>query len=241
MRPIFLIARRELSAYLRSLSGYVIIAALLFISGLLFNAFALGNGEKRSSEVLSAFFYFSFGTTTVAAILLSARLLAEERQSGTISLLYSSPVRDAEIVIGKFLAAIGFLAIATLVSIYMPLLVMVNGKISWGHIAAGYFGLLLVGSAVTAIGTFGSSLARNVVVAAIINACIVVALLVTWMLAKVTDRPLTDIFTAMALYNEHFVPFQSGIVHLRDVVYYLAVTYLALFGATRVLEARRWR
>jgi ABC-2 type transport system permease protein len=61
------------------------------------------------------------------------------------------------------------------------------------------------------------------------------------MLAAITDRPLNDIFQGLALYQRHFVPFQSGVVHLRDVVYYVAVSYFALFTATRVLEARRWR
>ncbi len=66
-------------------------------------------------------------------------------------------------------------------------------------------------------------------------------MLVTWLLGRVTERPLSDIFTAMALHGIHFQAFQSGIIHLRDVVYYLAVTYVFLFAATRVLEARRWR
>src|SRR5262249_25757791 len=76
---------------------------VLAIDGLLFNAFAVGGGSKRSSEVLSLFFYFSAGTTMVASVFISMRLLAEERQAGTLNLLYSSPVRDGEIVLGKFL------------------------------------------------------------------------------------------------------------------------------------------
>ena len=123
----------------------------------------------------------------------------------------------------------------------MPLLIFVNGKVSFGHIAAGYLGLLLLGSATLAIGTFGSALARTQVLAAIFSGCIVVALIVSWLLGKVTERPLNDIFVALALHGRHFPPFQAGAIHLRDVVYYLVVTYVALFAATRVLEARRWR
>jgi len=236
-----LIARRELAAYLKTFSGYVIIAAILAVDGLLFNAFALGGPSKRSAEVLSLFFYFSSGTTIVASIFISMRLLAEERQSGTLALLYSSPVKDWEIVLGKFLSALAFLAILTLATSFMPLLVMVNGKVSLGHIAVGYLGLLLLGSACLAIGTFGSALARNQVLAAIISGCLVVGLLTSWLVARVTERPLSDVFSALALYQQHFVPFQSGLIHVRDVVYYLLVTYVALFSATRVLEARRWR
>jgi ABC-2 type transport system permease protein len=241
MRPILLIARRELGAYLRTMTGYVILAAVLAVDGLLFNAYALGGGDKRSSEVLSLFFYFSSGTTMIASVFISMRLLAEERQTGTLALLYSSPVRDGEIVVGKFLSALSFLALMTLATVYMPLMIFVHGKISWGHVGGGYLGLLLLGSASLAVGTFGSALARTQVLAAIASGCLIVSLLVAWLLGHVTERPLSEIFTALALHGQHFQPFQSGIVHLRDVVYYLAITYVALFAATRVLEARRWR
>lgn len=241
MSQILLIARRELAAYLRTWSGYVIIAVVLMLDGLLFNAFALGGGAKRSSEVISQFFYFSSGMTMGAAVFIAMRLLAEERQTGTIALLYSSPIRDVEIVLGKFLSALAFLALLTALTFFMPLLVMVNGKISMGHVMAGYFGLLLLGAASLAIGTFGSALARNQVLAVILSAVMLVALLVCWILANVTERPLNEIFTALALHGRHFDPFQKGIVHVRDVVYYLAVTWVALFAATRVVEARRWR
>lgn len=241
MNAALLIARRELAAYLRTWTGYVIIAAVLVVDGLLFNAFAMGGASKRSAEVVSQFFYFSSGTTMIASIFISMRLLAEERQSGTIALLYSSPVRDGQIVAGKFLSAFAFLAILTLLTFYMPLLVLVNGKISVGHLVAGYGGLLLLGAASLAIGTFGSALARNQVVAAIISACILTGLLVCWLLSSVTDRPFSEVFTALALHGRHFRPFQEGIVHLRDVAYYLLVTFVMLFSATRVLEARRWR
>jgi ABC-2 type transport system permease protein len=241
MKPILLIARRELAAYLKSWTGYVIIAAVLAVDGLLFNAYALGGGDKRSSEVLSLFFYFSSGTTMIASVFISMRLVAEERQSGTLALLYSSPVRDFEIVLGKFLSAFAFLSILTLATLYMPFMIKIHGKISWGHVFGGYLGLLLLGAASLAIGTFGSALARTQVLAAIASGCMIVALLVAWLLGRVTERPLSEIFTALALHGLHFQPFQSGIVHVRDVVYYLAVTYSFLFASTRVLEARRWR
>ena len=241
MKAIALIARRELAAYLRTWSGYVIIAVVLALLGLVFNVAALGGAEKRSSDVLGAFFEYSSFFVGVASVLISMRLLAEERQAGTIHLLYSSPVRDSEIVLGKFFSALIFLALLMALSVFMPLLIAVNGKVSVGHIAGGYLGLMLLGSACLAVGTFASSLAKNQIVAAVIAGCILVALLVTWMLALVTERPLSTVFSAMALYNQHFRPFQSGVVHVRDIAYYLAITYVALFGTIRVLEARRWR
>ena len=240
-QTIFLLARRELAGYFRTMTGYVIIALALLIEGVLFNAFAMGNGEKKSTEVLAQFFYISSGITMVGSVFISMRLLAEERQTGTIALLYSSPVRDVEIVLGKFLSALGFVAVMTLATFYMPLLVLVHGKLSIGQIAVGYVGLLLLGSASLAIGTLGSALARNQVLAAIISGCITVALVVCWLLAGVTERPLSQIFTAMSLHAGQFQPFMAGILALRSVVYYVAVTYVFLFAATRVLEARRWR
>lgn len=237
----WLIMRRELGAYLRSMTGYIIVAAVLVVDGILFNAFALGGQDKRSGEVLALFFYFSSGTTMIASVFIAMRLLAEEKQTGTLVLLTSSPVRDREIVLGKFLSGWLFLALMTLLTAFMPLLIMVNGKVSLGHVASGYLGLLLLGSATLAIGTFGSALARTQVLAAIISGCLVVGMIIAWLLAKVTEHPLNRVFESLALYHRHFPPFQVGTIHLRDVVYYLMVTYFALFAATRVLEARRWR
>ena len=242
MSAILLIARRELAAYLRTMNGYIIAAAVLLVDGILFNAFALGSKtDKLSAEVLSDFFYFSSGTTMIAAVFLSMRLLAEERQTGTLVLLTSSPVRDREIIVGKFLSAFAFLALITVATIFMPALIMVNGKLSWGQVAAGYLGLLLLGGAVLAIGTLGSTLARSQVLAAIYSGVMVVGLIVIWLLAGISERPLNDVFLALALWGRHFPPFQAGVVNLRDVAYYLLVTYFALFAATRVLEARRWQ
>ena len=95
------------------MTGYIIAAVVLIVDGLLFNAFALGGGEKLSSEVLTPFFYFSSGTTIIASVFISMRLFAEERQTGTLVLLTSSPVHDGEIVLGKFLSALVFLSLLT--------------------------------------------------------------------------------------------------------------------------------
>ena len=241
MNAILLIARRELGSYLRSMTGYIIAALVLVIDGLLFQAFVMGGPDRLSAEVLSNFFFISSGITMIASVFISMRLFAEERQTGTLVLLTSSPVHDWEIVLGKFLSAFVFLSGITLATVYIPALIFVNGKVSIGHMAAGYLGLVLLGGAAIAIGTFGSALARTQVLAAIFSGVIVTALVICWLLAKVTERPFADIFTSLALWQRHFPPFQAGQVHLRDVFYYIAVIYLALFASTRVLEARRWR
>jgi len=236
-----LIARRELRAYLRSPFGYIVAAALLLIDGLLFQAFALGGGARLSADVLHDFFYFASGTTMVASILLSMRLLAEERQTGTLVLLNTAPVPDSSIVIGKFLSAFVFVVLLTALTAYMPLLILVNGKVSLGHIAVGYLGLLLLGAASVAIGLFGSALARSQVLAAIIGAAVLVTMLLLWIVARVTDPPLNTFLAALALHNERQNAFMRGLLRLEDVVYYLAVTYFFLLAATKTLEARRWR
>jgi ABC-2 type transport system permease protein len=238
---IWLILKRELGAYLYSMTGYIIVAAVLVVDGILFNAFALGGPDKLSGEVLALFFYFSSGTTMIASVFISMRLFAEEKQTGTLVLLTSSPVRDHEIVIGKFLSAWAFLGIMTLLTAFMPALVMVNGKVSLGHVVVGYVGLLLLGGAALAIGAFGSALARTQVLAAIISGGLLVAMIIMWLVARVTEHPINSVFESLAFYHKHFPPFQVGTVHARDVIYYLAVTYFALFCATRVVEARRWR
>lgn len=238
---ILLIAGRELKSYLRSWSGYIIIAAALFLAGLCFQAFALGGPDKKSSEVLSQFLFWTGGLNAAAALFLSMRALAEERQLGTITLLYSSPVRDSEIVLGKYAAGLVFMALLLACTLYMPALIFVHGKVSFGHIAGGYLGMMLMAAAALAIGMFGSSLTRSPILSLVISAAILIALVIVWMLARITERPLSDVFSALAFHGGHFQPFQSGLITLRNVVYYAAVSYVFLFAATRVVEARRWR
>ncbi len=241
MNGALLIAGRELRAYLRSPFGYIVAAATLLIDGLLFQGYALGAGARLSADVLHDFFYFASGTTMVAAILLSMRLVAEERQTGTLVLLNTAPVRDSEIVIGKFLSAFVFVVLLTSLTVYMPLLILVNGKVSVGHILVGYLGLLLLGAATVAIGLFGSALARSQVLAAIIGAGILVTMLILWIVGRVTDPPLNTFLAGLALHNERQNAFMRGLLGLENVVYYVGVTYFFLLAATKTLEARRWR
>lgn len=241
MGNAILIAARELRGFFRSPLGFVIAAAVLLVDGLLYYAVALGGQARLSAEVLRDFFYFTSGTTMVAAILLSMRLFAEERQTGTFTLLNTAPVRDGEIVAGKFLSGFALVAGLTALTIYMPLLIFVHGRVSIGHILVGYLGLLFLGAASVAIGLFGSVLAKSQVVAAILGAAILVVLLVLWMVARETDPPLQAYLTGLALHNARFRPFMLGQLELEHCVYYTAVTYFFLLASTKTLEARRWR
>jgi ABC-2 type transport system permease protein len=240
VNAVLLIARREFYAYLRSPLGACLVAAVLLIDGLWFQLQAM-SGTKLSADVLQEFFYGASGMTMIASIVLSMRLLAEERQAGTFTLLNTSPIRDSEIVLGKFLSAFAVIVLMTALTLYMPLLVLVNGKVSWGHIAVGYLGLLLLGSAATAIGLFASSLARSQIVAAVIGAALLGVFVLLWLAARATEPPLNGFLSALAIHHENFRPFQQGILELKRVAYYVAVTYFFLLAATKTLEARRWR
>jgi len=234
------IARRELYTYLRSPLGSAIIAAALLVDGILFYMEST-NQKLLSAQVLSQFFYDSTAATMGAGILLSMRLLAEERQSGTITLLNTAPIRDRDIVAGKFISAFGMVTLMNVLTFYMPLMLYMRGKVSVGHILVGYAGLILFGGAVTAIGLFASSLARSQVVAFIIGAAILAPLLTLWVVARAVDPPFNTFLMGLALHHENFRPFMSGTLEFDRVVYYVMVTYFFLLAATKVLEARRWR
>ena len=235
------IAQRELGSYFTTWLGYLVAAAALVTSGVLFNAFALGGHPKLSVEVLRDYFYYASGISMVAGLFIAMRLIAEERQTQTLPLLLSSPVTEREIVYGKFLSAVAFLACILAVSLYMPALIFVHGKVSLGHIAAGYTCLFLIGAAAIAITLFASALAPNQLLSGVLGTVFLVIMLVLWMLVDVTSSPFREVFGYMALHNKHFTPFARGVIHSQDVVYYLSVCFFFLECSVRTLEARRWR
>lgn len=240
MKIILLIARRELYAYLRSPLGYCIVAAVLCLHGLLFNVLWM-DGERLSYDVLEGFFYQSSGFVATVAVLLSMRLFAEERQTGTEVLLLKSPTPEATIVAGKFLGGFLFLCGYILLTTYMPLLVLVNGKVTLGHIAAGYFGLVLLGAACMALGTLASSLVSSQLLAAVLGAALTVTFFACWIIAKKVEGGLGDVIGYLDFMDSHYRSFSRGIVKVSTIVYYLSVTYASLLAATAVLAARRWR
>lgn len=240
MSAAFLIAKRELASYFRSRLGAAIIAGALVADGLYFYWSGLSE-RKLSAEVLQSFFYGASGTTMIAALLLAMRLVAEERQLGTMTLLNTAPVRDRDVVLGKYLSALAMLALLTALTAYMPALIFVNGKVSGGHIAVGYFGLLLLGSATVALGLFGSALARSQVMALVIGAVLLVPLVLMWGLARASDPPLNALLARLAIHHDNFRPFMQGVLQLDRALYYVVVTGFFLLASTKVLEARRWR
>jgi gliding motility-associated transport system permease protein len=241
MRATSIIYRRELGSYLRSPIGWVIIAVLLLVNGILFQAFAM-RGELLSAVVLERYFNFSSMFAGAAGVLLSFRLLAEERQNHSMVLLNTSPIRDSEIVVGKFLAALTFLAIMIVLSIYLPIMIKVNGKITGAQVVVGYVGMLLLGAATLAIGLLGSALTRQQLIAAVLSAAMVSLMVFIQVLANKVDPPLKDVIENVALWWVHYqYGFMKGVLNLKDIVYYLAVTYFFLLLSIKTLEAKRWQ
>ncbi|MBV8760279.1 MAG: ABC transporter permease subunit [Deltaproteobacteria bacterium] len=241
MRATSIIFRRELGSYLRSPIGWVIIAVLLLVDGIMFQVFAM-RGEQLSAQVLERYFNFSSYFAGAAGVLLSFRLIAEERQNHSMVLLSTSPVRDTEIILGKFLAALTFLGLFLVLSLYMPLLIKVNGKITGAQILVGYLGLFLLGATTLAIGLFASALTRYQLIALLVAAAIAVVLSNVYQLATRLDSPVRDVLEQVDLWWVRFQGgFQRGILNLKDVVFYLATIYFFLLLAVKTLESKRWQ
>jgi ABC-2 type transport system permease protein len=236
MRTALTIARRELSAYFASPIAYLVAAAFLVISGYLFSLILVSN-QQATLEGL--FFNINLILLFVAP-LLTMRLLADERRSGTIELLLTAPVRDWEVVLGKFLAALALFGTILLCTLYYPLMLWrFGGKPDIGPMITGYLGLLLLAGAMLAIGTLASSLTENQIVAAVIAFG---ALLMLWLIGSAASvaTGAAGVLSALALPN-HYDDFARGAINLEDVIYYLSLIVGCLFVATRALETRRYR
>lgn len=241
MRATSIIYRRELGGYLRSPLSWVIAAVLLLAQGIFFQAWAL-RGEQLSALVLERFFFLSSFLIGTAGIVFSFRLIAEERQNHSMVLLNTSPVRDHQIVLGKFFAALTFLTIFLVLSLYMPALISHNGKISNGQILVGYLGLFLFGAVALAIGMFASALTKHQFLALVIAAALLIILGNIFQLGSKLDAPVRTVVEQADLWWVRFQSgFMRGILNLKDVIFYVGVTYFFLLLAVKTLEAKRWQ
>lgn len=241
MRNALLLAQREIGSFLRSPIGYVVAAVALLIEGIYFYAFGLHSGPQLSAQVLAMFFEGAAGTTMVISALLAMRLIAGEREAGTLVLLNTAPIRDVEVVIGKFLAGLTFLTLLLALTFYMPLLIFVNGKVSVGHILVGYLGVFLLAAASLAISLFASSLASSQVVAVIVAGALLGTLFLIFFVARATDPPINSFLSALSIFHVRQRSFMIGVLKLESVIYNLGIAYLFLLATTKTLEARRWR
>ncbi len=249
MKNLILITQRELQSYFNSMSGYIVVAIVLGISGLLFNTMALGENPKLSYDILAGtgprhfgFFWVMFGTTTIASVFLTMRLISEERQSGTLVLMHSSGVKDWQIVLGKWGSALVFISFLLLCSTYIPALIFINGKVALSHIAVGYLGLFLAASMSSAIGVFSSSFTKSQVISALTSGVILAFFLLSWILARSVDAPFKEFFSYLSMFDRHFGrTFAKGQIQTRSIFYFFSMTTFFLLLAVRVMQTRRWK
>jgi ABC-2 type transport system permease protein len=236
MRTALVIARRELLAYFISPIAYMVSAVFLLIAGYLFSLILI-QSQQATMEGL----FFNIMVVLIFVVpLLTMRLLADEQKTGTIEILLTAPVRDWEVVLGKYLAAMGMFGVMLACTLYFPFILWrVGGTPDWGPILTGYLGLILLTSAMMAIGTLTSAVTENQIVAAVLGFGI---LLLLWLIDAAGNIATgsASVLTYLSL-PTHYNDFARGAINLEDVVYYLSVTIAALFIATRMLETRRYR
>ena len=172
---------------------------------------------------------------------ITMRLIAEERRSGTIEVLLTSPVNEAQVVVGKFSAALIFYIFLWLPTILFVLVLMRHSEIDLGPVLAGYVGVLLLGFLFLAVGTFASTLTDNQLIAAIIAFAVMVALFSIGLVEQlIMSSAIKAVLGHMNLWTQ-MDDFAKGIVDTRHVVYQLSVGALFLFLAAKSLEVKKWR
>ena len=236
MRNTWIIARRELYAYFVSPIAYLVAAAFLLLSGLFF---VVGAARWQDATLQPMFGSLSIVLIFLAPVL-TMRLLSREQDQGTIELLLTAPVRDWEVVTGKFLSSLIYYAgTLALTGLYIPVLVL-YGHPDLGTIGSGYLGLVLLGGALLALGVLSSSLTGNQIVAAVIGIVASVGLWLLDLLGSLFGGGVQQLIGYLTP-SGHYYNLIDGIVDTRDLIYYLSATFLFLFLASRVIEARRWR
>ncbi len=257
MYNIRLIYRRELASLFFSPIAYVVMTAWALIMGFFFaSAFtryaALSMQLVRNIEAAqrlnitptSAILEPVFSIVSVILLfitpLLTMRLFSEEKKEGTIELLLSYPIRDGEILAGKYLAILTMYLVMLGMTFVFPLIVWFFVDVDWGIIASGYLGMLLLGSAFLSLGVFASSITSNQIIAAMITFLI---LLLSFVLdfISVSVSPVGGAILRHLSLNIHSRNFIFGIIDTKDIVFFLTVNIFCLFLAMRSLELYKWK
>jgi ABC-2 type transport system permease protein len=246
MNVVWTIAKREIFAFFVSPVAYVVLTVWLLFFGIVFYILALVFAQQAGAEtnLLSAF----FGGTTlfylpllVFAPVMTMRLLAEERSSGTLEPLLTAPVSELSVVLGKYLAAMVFWCVLWLPTLSYVWLVARTGEhvVDWGTIGTTYLGLFMVGMFYMAVGLFMSAIARNQIVAAMLTFLVLGGLFVVGLAgyANVGDE-MRSVFEYVGLWSQ-MSAFAKGIVDTRYLVYDLSVVVLSLFLSVQALQTDR--
>lgn len=238
MRNVQAIASRELAFLFNSPIAYIAITVFLAICGVylfvIYDFFQANQADLRPLfEQIPLFFILYVPAITM-------RLISEEKRSGTIELLATWPVSDAQIVLGKFLGALGFLLVTLGMSLVFPLLVGSLGPIDSGSVLGGYLGLILVGAAYLSMGLLTSSWTENQIVAFILAVLLCSFFYSVDGLVGSFWESGRDAFAFLS-FKAHFGNITRGVIDTRDVIFYLSVIALALLLTVQSLQARRWR
>jgi ABC-2 type transport system permease protein len=239
MTQTLTIARRELSSLFYSPIAYVVLGLFALGSTLIFMT---GFYPGQSAELRSTF----NGIVWLMIFLvpaISMRLISEELRAGTIEPLMTAPISDTQVIVGKWLGAMGFFAV-----LLVPLLVFAGvlemfGRPDYGPIFTGLLGLLLVGGLYLAIGTFASAASQNQIIAFILSVFIISVLSIVLLLVSRASFVNADWQQALehANVNHHFDDFNKGLIDLTNFVYFASGITLFLFLAVKLLESKRWR
>ncbi|MFG0330169.1 MAG: ABC transporter permease [Phycisphaerales bacterium] len=233
------IARREFTSYFTTPVGYVVIALFLFVSGYLFWLSVLSTGVEAT---MRGFFSITMMLLLFIAPAISMRLLSEELRLGTIETLMTCPISDAQVVIGKWLAALGFFLAMLAPTLVFVLTLAIYADPDFGPIFSGYLGLALVGSLYLALGALASTFWASQILSYLLALFFWLAFFgVTNWLPRSLPDPWSDMLYWMSIFQRYDDSFGKGVIDLGSVVYFLSGTVLFLAIAIKTLEVRRWR
>jgi gliding motility-associated transport system permease protein len=237
MRNVTAIARRELHAYFDAPVAYIVLVSFLLVAGWMYfsSLFLLDRADMRMFFTPSP-----FSPSMLLVILAPAvtmRLVAEEYKTGTIELLMTMPVRDGEVIAGKFLASFILLAVALALTLAYPITVGRLGALDWGPVLSGYLGLLLFAGSLLAIGLACSTLTDNQIVAFIIAFLVSATLYYVYWLQFFVPPFLAPLMDYLSV-SSHLANMARGVVDSRDVLFYLSLIAGGLLLAVRALAGR---
>ena len=238
MRRVLSITGKELKSYYTSPIAYVFVSVFIVLTGWLFfnTFFAAGQATMRW------FFMYLPWVFMFLVPAVTMRLWAEEKKLGTLELLMTLPIKDHEVVLGKYLASLVFLTASILLTFPLVLAVAKLGNPDMGPIIGGYLGSILLGASFLAIGVFCSSLTENQIVAFIISVVLSFALFIVGEDIVLVAMPnaLRPFFNYLGM-GTHFESIGRGVVDSRDIIYYVSLVGFFLFLNLKIVESRKWR
>ncbi|KJS33789.1 MAG: ABC transporter [Desulfatitalea sp. BRH_c12] len=233
MRQSLLIFKKEFKDYFISPIAYIVIAIFLTVTGWLFfsSFFLYDQADMRRFFDMLPFLF------ALVVPIITMRLFSEELNVGSWELLLTLPVTFRDIVIGKFLAAVAFVAAILLPTLAYAIFIGAIGDLDWGATLGGYIGALLLGSAYAAIGLFASSLTRNQIIACIVAMVICVGLAIIDQMLFFFPQAILDVVAYISA-KAHFENIAKGIVDTRDLLYFLSIAFLGLYATHLVMEEK---